>query len=567
MKIITHYIPGRTSYLSTLLTIALICPLLGPLTDTSSAGELKGGPEWEVSNRNVYRGDKSVPLLAALKHVANPFNVKAQQRMAKSIRIRCPDCNFEDVVNKFGMPAIKVTFPHLENYWVILDIDPATVEIQGKPLTIAGYKKFKDDIQYLVFDSARAAKLTPRWDLSGAGHIHLDMKSTFQGDRMLFRNFVVDYMNNPQLASGILDFDHVNAPPLRAMTGKQIEAMNKILADFDNSSMSIEVFAQRIVNEVQNFHPSDWMPSAKYQALNFLRIINPDTPEHERTLEIRALRAQRNMDEFILVLELFQSRIDFLAKSKKPIALNMPVMERLTPAQSEIRFKAYVTSSGQDWDKFKVLMPKYAEDSALAETAVYDFSSTEKLSERMKELTEVYQSRRDQVISYHRMLKGVQTAGIKNSADFYQYVSAHHPTVLPMVQHPSVISILRRHPQLGWTTVFSRLEIINNLMNNGPATYWKSLNATPVEIAEVMLSYPIKNLTTEELEREYLEFRRVFSNITAAASYSERKEISKIQLSRDIEFQAAQENLASATATVQSCQQFYKVKAGLSSFK
>jgi hypothetical protein len=84
------------------------------------------------------------------------------------------------------------------------------------------------------------------------------------------------------------------------------------------------------------------------------------------------------MDEFILVLELFQARIDFLAKSKKPITLNMPVLERLTPAQSELRFKGYVTSIGQNWDKFKVLMPKYADDSVLAETAVYDFSATDR---------------------------------------------------------------------------------------------------------------------------------------------------------------------------------------------
>jgi hypothetical protein len=183
------------------------------------------------------------------------------------------------------------------------------------------------------------------------------------------------------------------------------------------------------------------------------------------------------------------------------------------------------------------------------------------------------------------MLKGVQTAGIKSSADFYEYVRVHHPTVLPMLHHPSVYSILKRHPQLGWMTAFSRLEIVNNLMNMGPATRWKSLNATPLEISQVVLSYPIKNLTTEELDREYTEFKAVFSSLIAAASDAERKEILKIRLDRDSEFQNAKQNLSSKNEVTDiynlsrrdtssfnqtktsSCQHFYKTAFGLSSTK
>jgi hypothetical protein len=525
--------------LFTFLSFQLLNPAL--------AGKIKAGPEWEVTNGNVHRGDQDMAPGESLVAVASNLNIKAQARMGRILKNRCRTCIFEAVPSKLGLTALKVTFPELNNYWVVLNVDPGTVEIQGKPLTIDEYKSFKDSIQYYVFDTAKSAKLTPRWDLASAGHIHLDIASTFNKDRILFRNFIVDYFNNPQLASGILENDHGNAPPLRALTGKQIEAMQRILADFDNSQMTIQEFAQRIINEVQDYNPRGWTPTAKFQALNLLRIVDPNLPEHERTLEIRALRAQRNMEEYILTLELFQTRLDFLEKQKGPIPFNMPTMERMTPAQSEIRYRAYVETAGGSWDKFKALMPKYAENSVLSEADTYGENKRLKEIQRLHHIANTYQNWRDQDLAYDRMKQGLHTVRIHDSNSFYKYVSTFHPTVLPIIRHPQVFSLLQQHPQYGWMTAFSRMEIVRNQRNFLLSMQWETLQPSVLETAFINLSYPLKNLTQAELDREYQVFQELFERLQSKAKPDDLETLKQIQMGREEQFHEARNNFVPKT--------------------
>jgi hypothetical protein len=338
------------------------------LTSTAQAKDILAGPEWEVTNGVLMRGDPWMDAEEASVWTVSDANEAGRDRLTNMIWSRCPNCIFEEKANKFGTPIYKVTFPELGHWYAIINVDPGTVEIQAKPLTVDEWRRYADKIQYYIFDSARAVKLEARWDLRSAAHIHFGLQSTFEGDRLLFRNFVVSFMNHPELAQGIMEYDIGNAPSLFSVA--QVEAFRALLAEFDRGQMSIETFAERMVREVQIDNPAGWDPFGKFQSLSFLRIIDPQIPAAQKTVEVRSLRAQRNMREFILVLDFFQTWIDHLDTLKAPVELNT-TLDPLTPEQAEARYKALVKEIGGSWSKYKKIMPKYMPDSPVGEEFIY----------------------------------------------------------------------------------------------------------------------------------------------------------------------------------------------------
>jgi len=323
----------------------------------AQAQQILAGPEWEVTNGVIYRGDLFLtPEEATLMTITEP-NGNGRDRLTNLIWSRCKTCVFEKLENRFGVDIYKVTFPELDGWWAIINVDPGTVEIQAKPLTVDQWRAYADKIQYYIFDSAQAMQMKVNWTLRSAGHIHFGIKATFGDNRLLFRNFVTAYLNHPELAQGVMEYDIGNAPPL--FSNQQVDAIATLLADFDKSSMTIEGFAQRMIDDVQIDNPAGWDPYAKYQALSFLRIIDPDVPADQKTIEVRALRGQRNMTEFVLVLDFFQTWMNHLATVKTPIALDVP-LETFTADAAEARFKALVKEIGGDWNRFKKILPKYA---------------------------------------------------------------------------------------------------------------------------------------------------------------------------------------------------------------
>ncbi|MGE3972917.1 MAG: hypothetical protein AB7F59_00170 [Bdellovibrionales bacterium] len=249
----------------------------------------------------------------------------------------------------------------------MINLDPATIEVQTKPTTLEDLKKIAPVLQELIFDAARAVHLQPYYE--AAGHIHLSVKGVFHGDAVLFRNFLVDFVNHSELATGVLEYDHMNAPPLSALTQKQQEAFRQIIKDFDRTQkMSIHELASRIQKEVFTESPSGWTPAAKYQAFSLARILNPNLTEEEWTLEIRSIRGSLSMFDTILTLELFHRRIAYLQKKGGLVTLRKRLLSaELSERSAEYYFRQYVSEMRASWDKFKVLMMKYGAQAPSAE--------------------------------------------------------------------------------------------------------------------------------------------------------------------------------------------------------
>ena len=84
---------------------------------------------------------------------------------------------------------------------------------------------------------------------NGGGHINIGFASAFEGDALLLRNFIVDFANHPEMATGIFLHDWQNAKPI---AGLSIEERKT----FQNAVQALIAEKSRTS---KNFF-LDWMP-------------------------------------------------------------------------------------------------------------------------------------------------------------------------------------------------------------------------------------------------------------------------------------------------------------------
>jgi hypothetical protein len=227
-----------------------------------------------------------------------------------------------------GYDAFKVTFTEA-GWWFQVTLDPSCLEVQTSPMSLQEFKNRRTEITNHVFTPALNTTEKGGLELEshrdgGGGHMHLGILRTFGRDALLFRNFFVDLCNHPLLLWG-LDDDTLNAPQIceysQEIQGEVAAILNELDAQFKSSDPFsgqdlIVTFAQQLVERVYKLHNNGGFAegvSAHYQALNVERVLSQ--PEKSRTLEVRRMRAQRSVDEFIAVGEMFQARIRWLKKT------------------------------------------------------------------------------------------------------------------------------------------------------------------------------------------------------------------------------------------------------------
>lgn len=149
----------------------------------------------------------------------------------------------------------------------------------------------------------------------GCGHLHLEYSSHFNGNAVLFRNFIVDIFNRPQLFMGGLSLDLLNSPPVAILPKEQQDQMVAIIKEFDqkdnpsiesfykeiNERVYIRSYINRKAAELEDFNKKQ----TKYHAVNFL---------HPETVEFRGLRPQKNAHQLLVLMRLFESRINQIKK-------------------------------------------------------------------------------------------------------------------------------------------------------------------------------------------------------------------------------------------------------------
>lgn len=280
-------------------------------------------------------------------HVINSeASEKMQRKLVKEITKSCTHCTLNWEADKYGVEVARITYP--DGQYIHVTLDPSVIEITGSPIAYSNLshasKRFEEDL----YQSARNLGLAPSRN-TGGGHIHIGLDEFFENDPYLFRDFLVDVYNNPELGSGLLANDHYNSPPIQALPKASQKEFKQIIQEFDEVPTSIYELSRQISERVYSRNVSGWKPVEKYQGVNLTRIINDDIPAAQKTVEIRSLRPQQSADQFVLLAKLFKKRRDFLK-----------VLRGRGPPP-EIEDVSYLTSKKKQFQKFV----RYLEDTDL----------------------------------------------------------------------------------------------------------------------------------------------------------------------------------------------------------
>lgn len=325
---------------------AMLCavPCSGEDLLTADASSPKTfGPEFTVTNRELIEGTAG--------------RASALQRLRRVVAANCADGSDPCAVSSDGIPRYDgtelkiltgavVRYP--DGWWFRITIDPRVVEITAKPATLAELARLRDRIQRDIFDAAAGVGLYPNVS-RGGGHINVGVESAFGQDSALFRNFVVDCANHPELFQGILRWENNDvAPALAGLSVKMRDNFAGVVRDYDQGRIrSIEKFADALNGKVKGGGGK-----ARFQAVSVAYADSRD--RDKRRIEIRGVRAQASADEFISEARLIDRRIEYLRGLKGLIPLRIPA-ETLCGEEVLERFARYVEAAGLPLEPYKTL--------------------------------------------------------------------------------------------------------------------------------------------------------------------------------------------------------------------
>jgi hypothetical protein len=279
-----------------------------------------------------------------------------------AFRRRVPSARVEETQDKYGHRAFKVTYADGFEYAVTMD--GSVIEIVLGKATAADLRKNVPRLERDVFGTAKDAGLVPH-AFRGGGHVHIGLQSAFGDDVLLFRNFVVDYFNRPELAlHGLRDRASGEALHLASLPEKLRDAFRKIVDEFDadyraGKKWSIRDLAERIDSEV--YGEAERMGLARNRrvfALNFDNIFTQRDPA-KQTLEIRAIRPPGTADAHVSIVELFQGRLETLRGQTALIPWTNP-SATMAPEEAALRLERYARDSGRAPTVWKAIVPPSA---------------------------------------------------------------------------------------------------------------------------------------------------------------------------------------------------------------
>jgi hypothetical protein len=333
--------------------------------------------------------------------IRGPEAEQAKKEFMEQIELACltAGCKIKPISGKFTTDFL-VTMPN--GWWFKVTHDPGVIEITTKPSTLAELNQNKNQIDEVIFKSARKGKFTV--DRNDNAHFNIGAISAFDGDPKKFFRFFVDYHNNNHLALGTLGQDFDNAPPLSALGLDQRDALIKLSERVNRGEFkTIADVSEAIRKEVYTSSYHESWNSVHYQALG-IKYLTTDkmrqpitssielqallslipfvdfSKEKDQPLEIRAAWSQPNMNQFIRIAELIEARINYLNSKVSPIIYFPSARtEILSWQEAKTRFYIYVVESGLDYDRYNSLLPKIAKNVPLAEFLIKDASPLKRI--------------------------------------------------------------------------------------------------------------------------------------------------------------------------------------------
>jgi hypothetical protein len=251
-----------------------------------------------------------------------------------------------DWTNDSSRRALVVTYP--DGRKILFAKDPNVVEVKTVPVRPGELAADLDFYEKEIFETARAVGLkSPKLDGPwNGGHIHVDIEEAFGGDPRKLKNFILDYIEHPELAGGVLVKDFYNAPAIDPL--KQKEAIGQIVEALDHWAEKGEK-----VDAFKVLELAELGPFGKRDALNVNTVYN--------TLEIRGLRSQKSAAELLKVMRLIEARIKYT--NGLPSKQFRPRPIKMSPEEKRKAFRAYVEEAGLDYEEFKELAPRKFQDN------------------------------------------------------------------------------------------------------------------------------------------------------------------------------------------------------------
>jgi hypothetical protein len=236
-------------------------------------------------------------------------------------------------------------------------VDTYVIEVKMKKMPQVAIEKNRGAIEDLIFKPMERFGLTPRPPLGG-GHISIDFR-IFEKNPLLFRNFLVDMANHPELGSGIWGSDLLNAPLIQDLTWSQRLAFKRAIEDFDSGRIQSAEQLANLINSKVYTRPVQWhllLDANKHMQAVGLKTILEDAPKSGRRVELRHFNPQRSVQEYIDQTALLRARINYLNRQGKPI----PYLARggVRNAQESVNlYHSYVTEAGKDWTTYNAYLP------------------------------------------------------------------------------------------------------------------------------------------------------------------------------------------------------------------
>lgn len=286
------------------------------------------------------------------------------ERMAQAVRRMCPECLERTVTGKWGKER-RFILP--DGFWFQISWDPNVVEILTKPTSLEKFKKNASTIQKMIWESAAEAGLSADPDYR-AGHFNFGVKDSFAQNTQEFLKFIVDFANRPELAIGIFRASNpLNSPHLAQLSPYQRSALADIARKAQNkkdplSKLTVKEMAQHLVAKVfyQSATASQVGSSAwYYQALGLKSILEMQEGD-DAPFEIRSVRSQRDVYDFILIAEIVEARIAYLKKLPAEFSYLVTQTSKTQFTEKELaaRFYIYLEEAGLSWERYKRILPE-----------------------------------------------------------------------------------------------------------------------------------------------------------------------------------------------------------------
>ncbi len=301
-----------------------------------------------------------------------PFDAMRMAHVVAQLCAQSKDCQVKEESYKYFRNEFRVVFA--DGYWIRISFDPACVEIQGKPLTKKEYRDKSELLEKYVFEAAKKAGLVLDRK-EGMGHFNIGAQSAFGRDEvngLRFLSYFVDFQNHPELSMGAIGKDvGGNSPTLTVLHPSQSAALQALVTGVVKRKYKLSAVAAYI-NRYVYTHTLDNLSAQNNQldrreSQHNQAITVEDFEKFSRKqfadkidlpMEIRPIFAQESIEQFILQIELFELRNNFLAGRGYPLKFLNLKKNRFSKSELVSRFYVYVTEAGGDFEHFKPLLHK-----------------------------------------------------------------------------------------------------------------------------------------------------------------------------------------------------------------